>query len=244
MISRHLYEKFHQKTTFQEKVINIKNFTYRIILSVINNHISSFTNKTILDIGCGAGTVSLYLANQGANIVGIDISRKAIDSCKKSAKALKLKDKTQFICNTIEQVKFRRKFDVIICSEIIEHIPNDKAFLKRIHKLLKKNGLLILSTPSINAPLYKIGLAQNFDKRVGHIRRYSRQQVSDLVKKSGFTIEEVKLTEGILRNFFFLTKFGWFIKFFRGIISDIVTIIDTLLIQPFGESQIFIVARK
>lgn len=244
MISRHLYEKFHQKTTFQEKVINTKNFTYRIILGVINNYISSFTNKTILDVGCGAGTVSLYLANRGANIVGVDISRKAIDSCKKSARILKLTDKTQFICNTIEKIKFRQKFDVIICSEIIEHISNDGAFLKRIHKLLKKNRLLILSTPSINAPLYKIGLAQNFDKRVGHIRRYSKQQISDLVKKSGFRIEEVKLTEGVLRNFFFLTKFGWFIKFFRGVISDIVTAIDNLLIQPFGESQIFIVARK
>lgn len=244
MISRHLYEKFHQKTTFQKKVINTKNFTYRIILGVINNHVNSFTNKTILDVGCGAGTVSLYLANKGASIVGIDISRKAIDSCKKSARILKLKDKTQFICNTIEKIKFRRKFDVIICSEIIEHIPKDKAFLKRIHKLLKKNGLLILSTPSINAPLYKVGLAQNFDKRVGHIRRYSKEQISDLVKKSGFRIEEVKLTEGILRNFFFLTKFGWFIKFFRGIIANIVTKVDNLLIQPFGESQIFIVARK
>ena len=244
MIPRHLYEKFHQKTTFQEKLINVKNFTYRIILGVINSHISSFSNKTILDIGCGAGTISLYLANQGANIIGIDISRKAIDSCKKSAKALKLKDRTQFICNTIEQIKFRRKFDLIICSEIIEHIPNDKAFLKRVYKLLKNNGLLILSTPSINAPLYKIGLAQNFDKRVGHIRRYSKKQISDLVKKSGFTIEKVKLTEGVLRNFFFLTRFGWFIKFFRGIISDIVTVIDNFLIRPLGESQIFIVARK
>ncbi|OGY17025.1 MAG: hypothetical protein A2784_04215 [Candidatus Chisholmbacteria bacterium RIFCSPHIGHO2_01_FULL_48_12] len=244
MIPRHLYEKFHQKTTFQEKLINVKNFTYRIILGVINSHISSFSNKTILDIGCGAGTISLYLANQGANIIGIDISRKAIDSCKKSAKALKLKDRTQFICNTIEQIKFRRKFDLIICSEIIEHIPNDKAFLKRVYKLLKNNGLLILSTPSINAPLYKIGLAQNFDKQVGHIRRYSKKQISDLVKKSGFTIEKVKLTEGVLRNFFFLTRFGWFIKFFRGIISDIVTVIDNFLIRPLGESQIFIVARK
>ena len=140
MIPRHLYEKFHQKTTFQEKLINVKNFTYRIILGVINSHISSFSNKTILDIGCGAGTISLYLANQGANIIGIDISRKAIDSCKKSAKALKLKDRTQFICNTIEQIKFRRKFDLIICSEIIEHIPNDKAFLKRVYKLLKNIG--------------------------------------------------------------------------------------------------------
>lgn len=244
MISRHPYEKFHQKTTSQEKIINTKNFTYRIILDVIRDHIISFTNKTILDVGCGAGTISLYLANQGANILGVDISRKAIDSCKKSARILKLTDKTQFICNTIEKIKFRQKFDAIICSEVIEHIPRDRTFLKIIHRLLKNNGILILSTPSINAPLYKIGLAQNFDKRVGHLRRYSRQQISNLVRKSGFTIEEVKLTEGILRNFFFLTNFGWFIKFFRGIISDIVTIIDNLLIQPFGESQIFIVARK
>ena len=242
-MSKQLYEKFHKTAKIQNKIISEKNFTYRNLLGVINKYIRPETKK-VLDIGCGVGTISLYLAKQGANIVGIDISRKAIDSCRKSARALKLKDKAQFICSTIEQIKFTQKFDVIICSEVIEHVPKDKTFLKRIHKVLKKNGLLILSTPSINAPLYRIGLAQNFDKRVGHLRRYSWQQILGLVKKSGFTIEEVKLTEGILRNFFFLTKFGWFIKFFRGVISDIVTAIDNLLIQPLGESQIFIVARK
>lgn len=244
MMSRYLYEKFHQKTTFQKKVINTKNFTYRIILGVINNYVSSFTDKTILDVGCGAGTVSLYLASQGANILGVDTSRKAIHNCKESAKVLGLERNTQFICNTIERIKIKHKFDAVICSEIIEHIPRDEAFLKKIHKLLKNRGLLILSTPSINAPLYRIGLAKNFDKRVGHLRRYSKQRISDLVKKSGFTIEEVKLTEGILRNFFFLTKFSWFIRFFRGAISDIVTVIDELLVRLLGESQIFIVARK
>lgn len=240
----HLYEGFHGKTKAQKRIINNKNFTYRVLIDVINNNVHQLQSKKVLDIGCGAGTVSFYLASKKARIWGIDISQRAIQKCVQTAKNLSLQKQARFFCGTLDTLKNNSKFDLVICSEVIEHIENDREFLKDIYKILKKGSVLILSTPSKNAPLYKIGFARKFDKRVGHLRRYLPEEIEELVKSVGFSIKEVKLTEGVLRNFLFLTKFGWLIKLFRGIISDLVTLFDNISLKIFGESQIFIVAVK
>ena len=238
-----IYERFHRGAKPQKRVVGEKNFTYRILIGIIKNCMNKDVRR-VLDIGCGVGTISFYLANKGLHVTGIDVSKNAIDNCKQTAANLCLKNKTEFILGTLEKINFNKKFDLVICSEVIEHISDDKNFLKIIHKVTRKGGILILSTPSINAPLYKLGFSRQFDKRVGHLRRYERNDIEKLVKSAGFLIKELKLTEGILRNFLFLSRFGWTIKFFKGIISDVVTVIDNSLISIFGESQIFVIAKK
>ena len=69
---------YHQKTKAQHKIIDEGNFTYRVILSIINKYLKG--TKKVLDIGCGAGTLDFYLANKGHNVTGIDISEKAIEA--------------------------------------------------------------------------------------------------------------------------------------------------------------------
>src|SRR3989344_1735905 len=199
MNSTKIYERFHKKTKTQHKLINEKNFTYRHTLEVLNKYVdkNSIAKITVLDIGCGAGTVSFYLANKGAKVLGVDISRGAINKCRETAQILNLKSKTKFINGSITKVSKKYKFNLVICSEVIEHISNDRAFLLKIHQKLKKGGILILSTPSSNAPLYKIGFATKFDKKVGHLRRYSRAEIAKLIKSTGFSIIELRLTEGI-----------------------------------------------
>lgn len=108
-------------------------------------------------------------------------------------------------------------FDFIICLEVIEHIEDDKKALKNMFNLLKPSGKLIISTPSKNAPLYKLGVAGKFDKRVGHLRRYSLEELERMLDEVGFTILESYKKEGIIRNFLFLNPIaGKLIRFIRG----------------------------
>lgn len=236
------YEEFHKTTLSQTHIISRNNFTYRIILNVISKYLER--PKKILDVGCGAGTLSIYLASEGNDVNGIDISSNAIKRCKESARHLKIKNILFEKMNFPNQVP-SLKYDFIICSEVIEHLKDDDMVLKTIFSLLNPKGIAIISTPSKNAPIYKLGLAYEFDKKVGHLRRYSVENLKDKCKNAGFTILEIKKTEGIVRNFLFLNSLaGKLIRFVKFFISDIVTYIDNISLKLFGESQIFIVVQK
>lgn len=244
MSSRRIHENYHKNTTSQKKVIDDKNFTYRLLLKVLNKKISSGKLK-VLDIGCGAGTICFYLANKGHKVTGIDISQKAVNECRTSAKRLGIKN-VDFIRLDFPKENLRnKKYDIVILTEVIEHIENDNLALKEILKLLKSNGLLILSTPSIDAPLNRLGLTKEFDNRVGHLRRYSLLNLKKLLRTSSFRIEEIERTEGIIRNFLFVNPFaGKLVRIINHFGSDFVTYIDNVSLKLFGESNYIIVAQK
>ena len=98
----------------------------------------------ILDIGCGGGLLSEPICRLGANVVGIDASQKNIDIAKFHAKKNGLK--INYLCATPEDLKIKKKFDVILNMEIIEHVENVNFFLKKSSELLKKNGLMFIAT--------------------------------------------------------------------------------------------------
>lgn len=237
------YEEFHRNTLIQTHIISKNNFTYRIILNIISKYLDP--PKKILDIGCGAGTISLYLASKGNKVYGIDISGNAIKSCRESAKKLGIENYVHF-----EVMKFpnkipNKKFDFILLIEVIEHLKKDGLALDKVYTLLKKGGVAIVSTPSKNAPMYKLGLANKFDQRVGHLRRYTLDELVDKCKSVGLQVLEVKKTEGIVRNFLFLNSVaGKFIRFIKFFIADLVTFIDDISLKIFGESDIFVVVKK
>ena len=137
------------------------------------------------------------------------------------------------------------KFDYIVCSEVIEHLQDDDLALRKIYSLLKPKGVAIISTPSKNAPLYRLGLAREFDQRVGHVRRYALEELVELCRKNGYEILETKKTEGVLRNFLFLNPLaGKLVRFIKYFVSDMVTFLDEISLRLFGESQVFVIVRK
>lgn len=242
--TKSIHEKYHRKTSKQDRIISNRNFTYRILIPKIENSLNS-SIKTVLDIGCGAGTLCLYLAHKGYYVTGIDISEKAIKECKESAAVLNLSNKTKFLIGNFQTNKIAKKFDLIIFTEVIEHLENDKLALKKIHDLLNKNGLLILSTPSQNAPLYRLGLLTKFDRDVGHLRRYKLKELSELIQGQGFKIIETNKSEGVVRNFLFTNPIaGKSIRIINKVGGNFVTFIDDISLRLFGESQLFIIAKK
>lgn len=239
---RTTYENFHIKTCIQRAVIKRNNFTYRIIFDVLTKYIKK--DDTILDIGCGAGTVSLYFANQGHSVYGIDISKRAIDASIQSSKVLNI-DKVMFKVMDFPEEIPAKSFDVVILCEVLEHLKDDEDALGKVFRLLKKGGIAVVSVPSKNAPLFKMGYTREFDRRVGHLRRYNLKELVKICEEKGFTILETRKTEGIIRNFLFVNPVaGNLIRFVKFFISDLVTILDNITIPLFGESNIFIVAKK
>lgn len=238
-----IYEDFHEKTSVQEKIIRENNFTYRHILRFIDKY--AVGKKNIIDIGCGAGTLCFYVASKGIQVLGIDISSKAIKMCQESSRRLGLDKLAKFKVVNFPEESVDIKFDLVIFTEVIEHLRDDKLALEKIFNILNKGGVVIITTPSLNAPLYRLGYANSFDEKVGHLRRYTVGSLTKKCEDSGFKIIETEKVEGILRNFLFLNPYaGKLIRVIKFFMSDIVTFIDNCLIPIFGESNIVVIAKK
>ena len=97
-----------------------------------------------MDIGCGGGLLSEPMCRLGANVVGIDASQKNIEIAKFHAKKNKLK--IDYICASPETLKTKKKFDVILNMEIVEHVNDINFFIKQSSNLLKKDGLMFIAT--------------------------------------------------------------------------------------------------
>jgi 2-polyprenyl-3-methyl-5-hydroxy-6-metoxy-1,4-benzoquinol methylase len=242
--SEKIHQTYHKRTKGSVKIIKDNNFTYHILLKHINDSFKIKGSK-ILDIGCGAGSLSLYMASKGGLVTGIDISKKAISECTKSARALNLKSTNFFQSYFPDGFTLGEKYDYVVFTEVIEHLENDISAVKKIEQLLKPGGLLLLSTPSISAPLHRLGLTNSFDREVGHLRRYSLAQLKELLKMNGFISIKSTKSEGILRNFLFVNPHaGRLVRYINRFGSGLVTKIDDITLKLFGESNYIIVAKK
>tara|TARA_B100000941_G_scaffold274546_1_gene235769 strand:- start:6 stop:734 length:729 start_codon:yes stop_codon:yes gene_type:complete len=99
---------------------------------------------SILDIGCGGGLLSEPLARLGAEVVGIDASKKNIDIAKHHLKKSNLDIK--YYDKSPENFSYKKKFDVILNMEIVEHVENIPEFINQSTKFLKVNGIMFIAT--------------------------------------------------------------------------------------------------
>lgn len=238
-----LYEEFHGDRRLQKRIISDKNFTYRELIRIMKPYLNSC--KTVLDIGSGVGTIDFYLASKGKKVTGIEISEKAVELAKANAKRFFLNNKIIFINAAFPHKITKKDFDMVIFSEVIEHIPDDAKAIHDIYNVMKSGGILIITTPSLDAPLYKMGLLTKFDKEVGHLRRYTDDGLRKIVEKNGFNVLKMRRHEGILRNFLYTNPIaGKSLRFVRSYIADAVMLIDRASIPLFGSSNISLVAKK
>tara|TARA_Y100001960_G_scaffold318100_1_gene387360 strand:- start:736 stop:1485 length:750 start_codon:yes stop_codon:yes gene_type:complete len=112
--------------------------------NIENNKIRPLKNLDILDIGCGGGLLSEPMSRLGANVTGIDASQKNINIAK--VHSLKNKLKINYICASPENFKSKKKYDIILNMEIIEHVEDVNFFIKKSSGFLKTNGLMFVAT--------------------------------------------------------------------------------------------------
>lgn len=102
------------------------------------------TSRKLLDVGCGDGILIHFIKNRVSEVYGIDNLSPDLQKAKKRGLITKLvnldKEKLPFNNNT---------FDVVTCLDVIEHVKDPSIMLKEIYRVLKKNGVIILSTPNI-----------------------------------------------------------------------------------------------
>ena len=129
---------------------------YKLIHNLTPLRMEYITNRItledmeILDIGCGGGILAEELSKKGANVTGIDASEKTIEIAKQHSQENNLK--INYECSTLEDhlKKSKKKYDSIICFELIEHVPDQLKLINDISKVSKKGSKLFLSTINRN----------------------------------------------------------------------------------------------
>lgn len=100
--------------------------------------------KDVLDAGCGVGYGSAFLAQASRRVVGVDLSDEAIAH----ARGRYASQNVEFVQGTLGALEQPdSSFDVICCFETIEHLTDPDAFLTEATRLLRPEGVLVISTP-------------------------------------------------------------------------------------------------
>ncbi len=152
-----------------------------------------YKGKWILDIGCGNGVIASQLIEDGFNVYGIDASETGITIANQ-------KHSGRFFVQNISHQSLPKElsafaFDVVISTEVIEHVYAPRSYMKLISNVLPDNGVVIISTPYHG--YFKnivLSITNKLDSHFtvlwdgGHIKFWSRRTLTMLLVAFGFEV--------------------------------------------------------
>ncbi len=181
---------------------------------ILEKYGKKIEKKRILDIGCGGGLITSSLAEMNAKVTGIDEDLSSIKQAKEHAKKKLLK--INYINSSLDSFfkKNKKKFDLILCLEVLEHVDNLENTLDKIAKLMSTSSILILST--INRNLKSLIFAKIFGEYIlnwipigtHQFEKFIKpQEINDLIISKKLKLKEtVGMKFNPIENKWFLSK--------------------------------------
>ena len=157
----------------------------------------------ILDLGCGDGFLSCMLAENGHQVDAIDISSERLSKFEEKAKKLGVKQ----ICGSVFEYHFEKSYDVVVSSEVIEHLEDYESILKGVCGVLKPGGRLIIAVPykeRINT--CKCPYCMKEFNMYGHLHSFNEEVFQTLSMKLDCTVTLIKTLNNKLTTY--MSKFG------------------------------------
>lgn len=173
---------------------------------IILNNICKVKSKNVLEIGCGRGFYlkALHQIDHNLKITGIDLDEKYLIEARKTIQ----NDEVNIQRGDANKLLFKdNSFGGIIASEVLEHVPNDDKVLGEIYRVLKKDGVTMISVPNQDYPFLwdpiNWLLERLFETHIpadiwwlagiwaGHLRLYKEDEIIKKIENSGLIIEKV-----------------------------------------------------
>ena len=152
---------------------------------------SSQQQPRVLDLGCGNGSLSNSIAQQGYEVVGVEDSESGFKEARQSFPECRF---IQASVYDLPYAEFENYFDIVISPEVIEHLLYPRELVRAAKKCLKPNGRLILTTPYHGyLKNLVLALAGKIDQHFnplwdgGHVKFFSVATLTDLLESEGYT---------------------------------------------------------
>ena len=241
-----LYDKYYTpkddlqllpKLENKRLMMNLKKLWHKLNGQYIDEIISKAKGK-VLDVGCGNGYLLLPLKDKGCEVYGVEINYKSVNVCNE----LGLK----VFCGTLEDANFPDEFfDIVILSQVLEHLSSPKVSLRKTFRILKPSGKVFIYCPNANSYLSRLfskywhGWHLPF-----HFYVFTKDTIEKLAVETGFKINRISTITPdnffivSLKDYFFGEKNsnirpidrGKFFDslFFRTVISPVFRLMDLL----------------
>lgn len=162
-----------------KRISGMQNFN-KWIFQRIKNHIG----KRVFEVGCGVGNLTQFFAGREL-VVGCDIDKKHLETIRA---VFGKRKNMQFVYQDAQKINVKKygskRFDTIVCLNVLEHIKDDRKALKNFYDILAPEGKLVLQVPAYPS------LYCSFDKNLLHFRRYSRKGLLKKTTEAGFKTVE------------------------------------------------------
>lgn len=196
----------------------------------------------MLDVGCGTGAISKAL-KRFTKVVSCDFSDESV-------KYSRIRNPDiEVVRGDAQSMSFKsNKFDSIVSTDLVEHVKDDNAAIKEFHRVLKKDGKLILTVPAFQF------LWAKDDVMLGHYRRYTKSQIRNLLERHGFNVNFLNYWNFILFPAAIIYKSinkSSSVNKVNPLLNSLVHAVlrfDTKLVQllkvPFGVSIVAVATKK
>ena len=170
------YEEIWQETWGDMQKYGPVHRHHRRIFANLFNTIPRNEIQTIADIGCGEGSNLAFLKSEfpQARLFGFDVSQTAMDAARRRVEA-------EFILLDIQKQIPPQKFDLVCCSDVIEHLEEDLTALQNIRHITNRVALIATVQGRMRA---------NEDS-IGHVRNYAYGELEQKIKSAGFEVLQI-----------------------------------------------------
>lgn len=208
-----------------------------------------FLGKNLIEVGAGTGSFSRLLIKENPQSLQIIEPSERFDELLKNISQIKANSEINFYQSVFpqmaDQFSNQNNIDSIVYVNVLEHIEDDLAELQSVYQTLRPGGRGFIFVPAL-MPLYG-----EFDRKIGHFRRYNKKEIEEKCRSIGFKI--------LKSNYFdFLGMIAWYMKYklFRSSSLEVRTInlydkmmipvvkkLERTLTAPLGKNILIIIEK-
>jgi len=164
----------------EKSVSGMKSRTAEMYLNHLLEY-SGVKRGRLIEIGCGNGDFIALAKKKGFEVKGIEISGYAANTANARI------GEDCVVCGTLEKTELPSEyFDICVLFDVIEHVYDPVGFLRKIHELLKPDGVIFIVTPSLDSWSARLMKSNWVEFKTEHLHYFNRQTIQNILAKTGF----------------------------------------------------------